>query len=200
MESPEDRAATDLERALGRYVLTVVMPLWIASGSIDYVLHRRSKIEATSGTFESVLHASGIAMSALPVLAGLFLEVDAGVLLAMIAGYITHAGMTIWDVAYASEKREVTPTEQHVHGMLEFLPFTALSFMLVAHRRQALALVGRGDEPRRFRPRWKTRRLPIGVSGGIIATFTTFVALPYLEELSRCIRFDGARGSGNGAS
>jgi hypothetical protein len=151
-------SATDL--ALRRYVLDVVMPLWIASGSIDYVLHRNAKIESNAGTTESLMHAVGISMSAVPVLAGLFLEVDAGVVLAMIGGYAAHAGMTIWDVSYASTKREVEPLEQHVHGMLELLPFTALSFMLVAHRHQALALVGRGTSHPRLRRVLSCERSP----------------------------------------
>jgi hypothetical protein len=174
--------------------MAVIMPLWIASGSIDYVLHKRSRIEATSGTYESVLHAAGISMSAVPVLGGLFLEIDAGVLLAMIAGYVAHAGMTIWDVAYASEKRDVVPTEQHVHGMLELLPFAALSFMLVAYRRQALALVGRGRGERpRFAFRRKRAPLPGAPVTATIAAFTAFVALPYIEELGRCIRYQPPR-------
>jgi len=185
---------SDTDRALRRYVLGVVMPLWIASGSIDYWLHRRSKIEENSGTFESTLHAAGISMSALPVLAGLFLEVDAGVLLAMIAGYVAHAGMTIWDVEYASSKREVVPAEQHVHGMLELLPFTALSFMLVAHRDQALALVGRGTAAPRFAFERKRAPLPAAAVRGTIGAFALCVALPYVEELTRCLRYARKRG------
>jgi len=180
------------ERAIGTYVLCVIMPLWIASGSIDYWLHRRSKIETNAGTHESILHAAGISMSAVPVLAGLFLEVDAGVLLAMMFGYATHAGMTIWDVAYASTKREVTPIEQHVHGMLELLPFTALSFMLVSYRRQALALIGRGGEAPRFAFERKALPLPARAVGATIAAFAALVALPYAEELSRCYRYERA--------
>jgi hypothetical protein len=190
MEAPNYEPERDAEAAMGTYVLSVVIPLWIASGSIDYVLHRRSHIERTSGLFESQLHAAGISMSAIPVLAGLFLEVDAGVLLAMIVGYVAHAGMTVWDVAYASTKREVVPTEQHVHGMLEFLPFAALSFMLVAYRRQALALVGRGGEAPRFALRWKSRSLPPLATGATIVAFAALVAVPYVEELVRCSRYD----------
>jgi hypothetical protein len=186
----EKLSATDL--ALRRYVLDVVMPLWIASGSIDYVLHRNAKIESNAGTPESLMHAVGISMSAVPVLAGLFLEVDAGVVLAMIAGYAAHAGMTVWDVAYASTKREIAPIEQHVHGMLELLPFAALSFMLVAHREQALSLVGRGTSAPRFAFERKRIPLPKRAIVRTIAAFGLFVALPYVEELVRCYRFERA--------
>jgi hypothetical protein len=193
MESKDgDEPLGDIERAIRAYLLAVVLPLWMASGSLDYVLHRRSKIEANAGAYESTLHLAGISMSALPVLGGLFLEVDAGVLLAMLAGYAAHAGMTIWDVAYASTKREIVPAEQHVHGMLEFLPFAALSLVLVAHPRQALALVGRGSEAPRFAFERKRVPLPARAVGATLAAFTAFVAIPYVEELVRCYRFGRA--------
>jgi hypothetical protein len=179
-------------RALGAYVLGAVMPLWIGAGFADYWLHRRSKIEAHAGTFESSLHAAGIALSAGPVLGGFFLELDAGVLLAMIAGYAAHAGMTIWDVAYASSRRDVIPAEQHVHGLLEVLPFTALSLVLVANRGQALALVGRGESRARFA--FRRKRVPLGRRPvfATLAAFTALVAVPYAEELLRCVRYERA--------
>jgi len=179
-------------QAIGRYVLGGIMPLWIGAGFADYWLHRRSKIEAHAGTFESGLHAAGLAISAGPVLCGFFLELDAGVLLAMIAGYAAHAGMTIWDVAHASSRREVIPAEQHVHALLEVLPFTALSFVLVANRGQALALAGRSRERARFT--FRRKRVPLGRRPvfATLAAFTIFVAIPYAEELTRCIRYERA--------
>lgn len=191
-----ERALGPTERAMRRYLLRVVMPLWIASGSLDYVLHRRARIERTTGVFESSLHASGIALSAIPVLGGLLLEIDAGVILAMVAGYTAHLGMTIWDVAYADEKRTIAPLEQHVHGMLEMLPFTALSLVLCAHADQALALVGRG----RARPDFSLRLKRVPLDRRAIATtvvaFGAFVALPYAEELRRCVRYERASREG----
>jgi hypothetical protein len=186
MECPQNAG----EDAAGRYVLSLVLPLWIASGGIDYWLHRRSKIEATSGTFESTLHAVGIGMSALPVLSGLFLEINSGVLLLMTFGFVAHIGMTIWDVDYASGLREVTPAEQHVHGMLELLPFTALSLMLVGHREHVLALAGRTGTKPRFAFRRKAKPVPGAAIGATLAAFTLLVAVPYAEELVRCIRYD----------
>lgn len=179
-------------RAMGRFVMGGVMPLWIGAGFADYWLHRRSKIEAHAGTFESSLHVAGLALSAGPVLCGYFLELDAGVLLAMIAGYGAHAGMTIWDVAHASSRRDVIPAEQHVHALLEVLPFTALSFVLVANRGQALALIGRGRKRARFAFRRKKVPLDNRPVLATIAAFTVLVAVPYAEELTRCIRYERA--------
>jgi hypothetical protein len=178
-----------MKRAAHRYVMTVVLPLWMAAGSVDYVLHRRAHIERNAGVPESTMHAVGIALSAVPVLAGLLLEPDAGVLALMCAGYAAHAGMTVWDVAYASTRRPIEPAEQHVHALLELMPFTALSFVLVAHRKQALALVGRGDAKPRFALRPKREPIPPRALLATVAAFTAFVALPYAEELLRCRRW-----------
>jgi len=176
--------------AAERYALAVVLPLWMAAGSSDWLLHRRSRIEATSGSRESRLHVFGIVMTAPPVLAGLLLEIDAGVLAIMAAGYVAHIGMTIWDVAYADEKRRIIPTEQHVHALLELLPFAALSLVGLAHRDQVLALVGRGPERPRFALRRKRSPVPRRALVATMAAFTLTVALPYAEELTRCIRYE----------
>jgi hypothetical protein len=51
-----------------------------------------------------------------PTLLGLFCEVNAGVLATTYAALGVHELTAISDVAYADGRREVTPTEQHVHG------------------------------------------------------------------------------------
>ncbi len=182
-------------RAAERLAFSVVLPLWMAAGSFDYVLHRRSLIERTSGTRESRLHAAGIALSAFPVLAGLLLEIDAGVLAVMAAGYVAHAGMSVLDIAYADNRRRIVPLEQHVHAMLELLPFTALSLVIVAHHDQALALVRRGRARARFALRRKRRPIPARALTVTIVACVAFVALPYAEELLRCMRYERARAS-----
>ena len=179
--------------AAERYTLAVVLPLWMTAAAVDYVLHRRSRIERTSGTSEARLHATGIALCAVPVLAGLFLEIDAGVLGAMGIGFVVHAGMTVWDIAYADDRRRIVPLEQHVHAMLELLPFTALSLVALAHRDQALALIGRGNAHARFALRRKRAPIPARPLAATIAVFTAFVALPYAEELLRCVRYERER-------
>ena len=176
-----------------RYVLCVVLPGWMIAGGCDYVLHRRSKIEATSGTSESQLHALGIALTAPAVLAGLVLEINAGVLALMSATFIAHLGMTVWDVAYADGRRTIVPIEQHVHAMLELLPFCALSLLAVAHGDQSRALVRIGYNKPDFAFRFKRKRLPSGIIFAIAVAFTIVVAAPFAEELLRCIRYDRKR-------
>ena len=178
------------ERTARAYVMSVVLPLWIAAGAADYVLHRRARIERSAGVYESRLHVLGIGLSALPVLGGLLLEIDAGVILAMSAGYAAHLGMTIWDVAYASGRRPIEPLEQHVHGLLEVIPFTALSLVICSYPDQARALIGRGPARADFRLRPKRVPLSRRSVGATIAAFGALVALPFTEELLRCVRYE----------
>src|SRR4051812_1482633 len=104
----------------------VVLPLWLAAGFADYLCHRVAHIERTSGWRESALHLIQFAEMALPILAALFLQINAGVILLMIACFILHEATAYLDVRYASATRGVTPLEQHVHSFLEMLPFTGV--------------------------------------------------------------------------
>ncbi|GAC1387936.1 MAG: hypothetical protein NVSMB31_01060 [Vulcanimicrobiaceae bacterium] len=173
------------------YLTYVIMPLWIVPGFMDWIYHRRSKIEKTSGTHESMIHALMMTSIGAPAIMGLLLEVDALVLCTFIAAFATHEALVIWDVAYASKRRDVTPSEQHCHSFLEVLPFMSLSFMLCQHWDQALALVGVGPESPRFKLEPKREPVPPAFVAGLLAAITLFIGLPYAEELVRCYRTDG---------
>src|SRR4051812_27526639 len=100
----------DVLRAMLMYV---ILPLWLAAGFADYLCHRAAHIERTSGWKESALHLAQFAEMALPVLAALTLEINAGVILIMILCLILHEATAIWDVRYATATRKVHPVEQH---------------------------------------------------------------------------------------
>ena len=61
-------------RALGlNFLAWVLYPLWLAAGAADYLCHRRTHIERTSGAVESWLHvAQFLSIAALLALATLF--------------------------------------------------------------------------------------------------------------------------------
>jgi hypothetical protein len=52
------------------------------------------------------------AETGVPVLLGLFCEVNAGVLGTAIGAVATHSATAYWDQAYAEPRRRVTPLEQ----------------------------------------------------------------------------------------
>jgi hypothetical protein len=69
----------------------------------------------------------------LPVLAAIFLEINALVIAVMIVCFLLHEATSIWDVSYAVATREVRPIEQHVHSFLEMLPPMGLLLVIVLH-------------------------------------------------------------------
>ena len=182
------RQAFEVEQATQRSLQYFVVPLWIASGLADWYSHRRTHIETTAGARESTLHSLMMVEAGIPATLGLFLDVNAGVLLTAFAGFVAHELTAIWDVAYAEGRRQVTDTEQHIHSFLEVTPLLAVSFLTVLHWDQARTLIGRGPGKPDFRPRLKSRPLSKRYIIGLLASIGAFVALPYAEEFWRCYR------------
>ena len=177
----------EIAKTTERYLLYFIVPLWTIAGTLDYIWHRRTKIETTSGTVESAIHALMMTEAGLPMLFGLLLEVNSGVILLMIAAFFAHAATAIWDVAYAVERRKVTPNEQHIHSCLEVLPFCAVSFVICLHWGQFTAIFGFGGE----KPRYALRKKDPPLSKAYLAGFLGAVAIngtAYGEELLRCFR------------
>jgi Sodium:solute symporter family len=186
----EFQRVTGVERATRRWLMFVVVPLWLGAGLLDWFQHRKTHIEHTSGARESAIHALMLSEAGLPALLGLFLEVNAGVLLTSLAGLIAHEATAFWDVAYAETRRRVTPNEQHIHSLLEVVPLMALSFLTVLHWEQAQTLVGFGPAMLDFRLRPKVHPLKPGYVWGLLLAILTVGAIPYAEEFWRCYRAD----------
>lgn len=178
----------DQQSFIAGLLLYVVIPVWIVIGTADWLCHRRSRIEETSGLKESALHALLLAQGGIALLLGLLLEINALVLLLMILCLIAHDLTNQWDLNCAAPARYISPIEQHVHNYLGVLPFAALTLVLALHWEQALALVGLGPEPARFT--FELRGIsPISVYIlGLVAAVLLFNVLPYGEEFLRCLR------------
>lgn len=166
-------------------LLYFILPLWLAAGFADYLCHRASRIELTSGYKESLIHLLMFAEVAVPLLAAIFLEINALVIAVMIVGFIVHQLTALWDVAYANDRRRVTPIEQQVHSFLELLPLTAMLIVIILHWPQFLSLWGLGAEPARYRIALKPDPLPWTYVATFLAAVLVFELLPYLEELVR---------------
>ena len=179
--------SSDTAQATQRYLLYFTVPLWVVAGSLDYLSHRRTKIETTSGTLESAIHALMMTEAGIPIVLGLVLQINAGVILLMIASFFAHAGTAIWDVAYAVERRKVTPNEQHVHSFLEVLPFCAVSFVICLHWDQFASLFGLGNERPSFKLQKKEPPLPTAYLAGFLGAVAVNGAA-YGEEFLRCFR------------
>jgi hypothetical protein len=181
------RRVTGVERSVRRLLLGAVMPLWLGAGAADWFLHRRTHIEDTAGPRESALHALMFAQTGVPVLLGLFCEVNATVLASAYAAAAMHSATAYWDQSYAEERRRVSTIEQHVHSLLEVSPLTAALLLTALHWDQAAALAGRGRPD--FALRLKRRGLlPARTRAGLLAAIAVFGVAPYAEEFWRCWR------------
>lgn len=180
--------ADEVLRVLLMYVL---LPIWLAAGFADYLCHRATHIEQTSGWKESLLHLAQFAEMALPVLAALFLEVTSAVILLMIVALILHQATAMWDVHYANQLREVMPIEQHVHSVLEMVPFTGFLMVIALHWNAFTALFGIGQAD--FSLTLKSEPLPIAYIATMLGLTLLFEVLPYLEELVRGVRWSTRR-------
>ena len=170
-----------------QYLLFFILPLWIAAGLADYLLHRRTHIEVTSGTKESLLHALQLSEAGIPVIMGLLLDINSLVLLMMLVALLAHEATALWDVHVAIHRRYVGVLEQHVHSFLELLPLMGVSFVTILYWDQFLALFGLGSEPGRFEFRAKSNPLSLVYLIGSFGAVGLLIVLPYGEELWRCI-------------
>ena len=175
------------------YLMYFILPLWIAAGISDYLLHRRTQIEYTSGTKESLLHLLQLSEAGLPVLLGLLLDINALVILVMLVGLVAHEATAMWDLKYAVTRRYVGPLEQHVHSFLELLPVMGVSFVTILYWDQFLALFGLGQGAAQFEFRLKDPPLPLGYLLALFSAIVLCIVLPFAEELRRCLTISRRR-------
>ena len=174
------------EILLQHFLMFIVVPVWLLAGVADYACHRSARIEETSGVFESLLHIFQFSQVGVPLLAALFLEINAGVLAIMFAGLVLHQATAIWDVRYANQTRHVPPVEQHLHGVLEISPAIATAVVCILHWSQFLALLGMGEAS--FALELKRPPLPTWYLAAVMAGVAVCGVLPYGEELIRTVR------------
>ncbi|MDX3242078.1 diguanylate cyclase [Streptomyces sp. ME18-1-4] len=188
-------SAVDVGEATTRYLLYGLLPSWFVPGLADWAMHRRTRIEDTAGTRESLIHSLMMAEVGIPIAFTLRYEVNPLLLSVQLAGAAAHEATALWDVRTAVHSaREVKPVEQHIHSFLEALPFGALSALMCLHADQVKCLLrGGGGDAHAWRLVPRRRPLSPGYLAGIAAAVGTCVALPYGEELLRCVRAGRAR-------
>jgi hypothetical protein len=169
-------------------LLYFVLPLWLLAGFADYLCHRASRIESTSGYKESLLHLLMLTEVAIPLLAAIFFEINALVIATMIVGFVVHQLTALWDTTFASHKRHVSPIEQQVHSFLELMPLTAMLIVIILNWSQFLSLWGLGSVAGRYELVLKRDPLPWTYVGGFLSAVLLFEVLPYLEEFVRGLR------------
>ncbi|MDB6089028.1 MAG: hypothetical protein JWN85_1812 [Gammaproteobacteria bacterium] len=169
-------------------LLYFILPLWLSAGFADWLCHRASHIETTTGAQESLIHLLMFAELGIPLLAALFLQVNTLIIAIMIVAFLLHEATALWDVSYAVTARVVTPFEQHVHSFLELMPLMALLSIVSLHWGQFLAAFGAGHEQPGFELTRKAQPLPVLYVSVVLALIVLFEFLPYIEELIRGLR------------
>ena len=173
---------TDIVR---NFILYVVMPAWILFGFLDYLCHRATSIETTSGFRESVVHAIMGIQVALGMFLGLFLRIDVIVLILLFAVLVMHEVVAHMDVVMASRVRAISIWEVHCHSFLEVIPFVIFGLIVCLKWDTFLDLI---------RLRWAGQLdvTPSPIPGPYISRYFGFMVafgfLPYTEELWRCVR------------
>lgn len=180
----------DIQDATSRYLVYGLIPAWLVPAAVDWVLHRRTKIEDNAGVRESAIHFAMMGEVGVPAVAALTCEVDPALLSVMLAGAVAHEATCLWDVRTAQDAgRTVSVAEQHVHSFLEALPLTALSIIACLHpdqvRKFGAVLTQGAPVPRRLT--WRRPGLPARYLGGVFAGIVVLAGL-YGEEFVRCVR------------
>lgn len=156
-----------------------IFPLWLMAGGADWLCHRASRIDRTSGVRESLFHLVMFAQIALPVVAALFLRLNALMLVLCGAAVLAHMATTLLDTTYSQPRRHISPIEQQVHSYLEMLPLFAFAIVLVIHW-------GEWRQPEwRFAAR-ETRLPTVAVAVTLVALLVTLILI--CEEIWRCWR------------
>lgn len=172
-----------LETALQALLVFGLFPAWLAAGFADWLCHRRSDIEQTSGPRESRLHFLLQLEIAVPVIAALFFEIDALLLALMTVAVLAHTATSLWDTYIAQPRRHISPLEQHVHSWLEMLPVFALLIVFTLHFPEGP-------------PDWtlRTRPTPLPTSGVLATIALLGIGFAFIgEEWMRGIRASRVR-------
>lgn len=165
----------------------IVLPLWVAAGFADYLCHRSSDIEHASGARESLFHWLMLGEVGIPLVAAVFLKINALLMGFTILCLIAHQITGYLDLKLAIRTRKVTIFEHQVHSVLEMMPLTAMLLLFILHWPQAEALFGVGSEQADF-----TIGLKQPPSWGALVppalAFLVFSLVPYCEEFIRGLR------------
>lgn len=180
-------ASPSLDALLRGFLLYVILPAWVFFGFFDYLCHRHTKIEETTGLKETLLHALMGFQIGLPIYLGLFLEVNVLLLLIMLAVLIFHEYVAHYDVKTTYKKREITVWEIHAHSFLEVIPFVIFGLISLLKWDAFMNLIT-------FQ--WKghmtlePKAVPIDskfIFGYMLFMLVVGIA-PYAEEFHRCWR------------
>jgi 4-hydroxybenzoate polyprenyltransferase len=168
-----------LRTLLGVFLAYVLYPLWLFGGAVDYLCHRKTDIAHTSGERESLLHLAQFSTIAAIFVGAVLLEITSAVIVLMMLAVVAHTALSFIDVSYTLSRRHISTLEQHVHGLLNVIPFVAVALLAILNWDQLQthsgeSLVRLKDEP----------LAPVHV-GLLLGSFSVLAGIPVLEEWLR---------------
>jgi hypothetical protein len=176
------------DKTAQRYMMYFGLPAWAIAGGLDWLWHRQTKIETTSGPKESVMHLLMMAESGISVLGGLFLEPNAGLFAVLTTGVLLHQATVIYDVEYTVSRRKIPAREQHTHSFMESLPFDIVAVFAGMYPEEFGSMLRLGAKKPDFSLRLRKPTIPLSHLVAIFSAITAVSALPHVEELWRCLR------------
>jgi len=177
----------DIASLLVKLMLYVLLPLWSVAGFADWMCHRHTRIETTSGLKESLMHSAMGIQVGIPIVLCLLFEINVLVLLICFAAWVLHELVAHWDVHYTSDMRHISIWEMHAHNYLATLPMFMILGLLVLKWEVFLQLLS-------FE--WQghlTLSRETDLPGGAfyfhfyVVMLLLLGVVPYLEENLRCL-------------
>lgn len=171
-----------LRMLLGGFLTWVLYPLWLIGGAVDYICHRRTDIQHTSGIHESWLHVAQFATIALVFASAVLLEITLPVIIVLIGLVIAHTVLSFIDVSYTLGRRHISTSEQHAHGLLNVVPLIAVGLLAILNWQ---ALLAPSDEAA---VRLKDEPLAATHVVTLLGSFIVLAGGPVMEEWLRTYR------------
>jgi hypothetical protein len=177
----------DTGQLLINLLLYLFLPLWGLAGFADWLCHRATHIESTSGLNESLLHTLMGIQVGIPIILCLLFRVNVLILLICLLAWALHEFIAHKDVAYAGSRRKITIWEMHAHSYLATLPLYMLSIIAVINWPVVQDLVSLN-----WAGQWQLTAMTYQHGfDGYMPTYLSFMAVicgfPYLEENLRCL-------------
>lgn len=169
----------ELRSLLIAFLGWVIYPAWLAAGAVDYLCHRKTDIERTSGAMESWLHVAQLASMTLIVAFATLAEITVASWSVLVLAAIAHSALAFADVAYTDGRRRISPLEQTAHSFMEVLPLVAVGLLAVASWPLARA------------PEFAFASPLEGWRAAVLGSFALLAGVPVFEELFRSLRARG---------
>jgi len=171
-----------------KLMLYIMLPLWSIAGFADWLCHRHTKIETTSGLKESLMHSTMGIQVGIPVVLCLLCEINVLILLICLVAWVLHELVAHWDVHYTTDIRHISIWEMHAHSYLATLPLFMLLGLIILKWDVFMQLVTFD-----WHGQMSFAKATVVPGGAFYIKFYVCMVLllgvlPYVEENLRCLR------------